>query len=182
MAIDLGPDGLTLGSTTINDWDDVGGGKLLQVVQEHYNSFPSSSDGTAWHTYQTINITPQSSSSIILIQHVVAYGGGNNSYACGRCLRGSTTIKGGDGLYSDTHFDDASYGMNMNNSNDTYKVFSTYFQSKDSPNTTAQTTYTFQYRPDDANRQVTINHSVTNPGSGYVPPAWTSTTLMEIAG
>lgn len=24
MAIDLGPDGLTLGSTTINDWDDVG--------------------------------------------------------------------------------------------------------------------------------------------------------------
>jgi hypothetical protein len=26
MAVDLGPDGLTLGSTTINDWADVGGG------------------------------------------------------------------------------------------------------------------------------------------------------------
>ena len=27
MAINLGPNGLTLGSTTINDWDDVGGGE-----------------------------------------------------------------------------------------------------------------------------------------------------------
>ena len=29
MAIDLGPDGLTLGSTTVSDWDDVGGTRVL---------------------------------------------------------------------------------------------------------------------------------------------------------
>ena len=155
-------------------------GSVVQVRQEHYNSFPSSSDNSAWHTYQTISITPQHADSIILIQHVVSYGGVLNAYACGRCIRGSTVIKGADGLYADTHYDDASFGMNTNNSNDKYKVWNTYFQSKDTPNTTAETTYTFQYKPDLASRQVTINYSQTNPGNGYVPPAWTSTILMEV--
>lgn len=32
MAVDLGPDGLTLGSTTINDWADVGGGGTFEAT------------------------------------------------------------------------------------------------------------------------------------------------------
>lgn len=44
MAIDLGPDGLTLGSTTVSDWDDVGGGKLLQIARVESSTALSSSN------------------------------------------------------------------------------------------------------------------------------------------
>ena len=67
MAIDLGPDGLTLSSTTINDWDDVGGGKVLQVVQAIKSNETSTSSTSFVDTGLSKSITPTSSSSKIMI-------------------------------------------------------------------------------------------------------------------
>jgi hypothetical protein len=62
MAIDLGPDGLTLGSTTINDWDDVGGGKLLQIARVESSTALSSSNNIPADTS-----TPTSSEGVQML-------------------------------------------------------------------------------------------------------------------
>ena len=164
--------------------EDLPPGSILQAVYGSYSSFPATSDGSTWHNYQAITITPKSASSTILIQHVVSYGGVDNSYAAGRLIRDSSQVlRVGNALYAESHFTDASYGLQMNaNANDQYKMWNTYFQITDTPNTTSQVSYQFQYRPDASNRQVDINYSQTNPSNGYNPPPWTSTTLLEIAG
>jgi len=68
MAVDLGPDGLTLGSTTVNDWADVGGGKVLQVVQHTFSNQNTNTSSTSFvSTWMTGAITPSSTSSKILV-------------------------------------------------------------------------------------------------------------------
>jgi len=51
MAIDLGPDGLTLGSTTVSDWDDVGGGFDSGTIM----LFQQTSAPTGWTKITTHN-------------------------------------------------------------------------------------------------------------------------------
>jgi hypothetical protein len=78
MAIDLGPDGLTLGSTTVNDWADVGGGKVLGI-SSIYHTTTSTTYNAAVTRLGSLNIyyidaakrsatyTKQSSSSVLLV-------------------------------------------------------------------------------------------------------------------
>jgi hypothetical protein len=77
MAVDLGPDGLTLGSTTINDWADVGGGKIAQVKMGSRTSVLAISN-TSWNNICSIAITPSSTSSKIMINAHTNWGGGDD--------------------------------------------------------------------------------------------------------
>ena len=67
MAIDLGPDGLTLGSTTVSDWADVGGGKLLQV-----QTVADSTDATFAGAYINENSITSSAGILLLTKTVTA--------------------------------------------------------------------------------------------------------------
>ena len=79
MAVTLSPSGLTLGSTTVSDWADVGGGKILQVVSSNntYNHSiagvsnvdyqMASSSGVAW--FPEITISPYSK---VLVHYAIS--------------------------------------------------------------------------------------------------------------
>lgn len=112
MAVDLGPDGLTLGSTTVNDWADVGGGKLLQIARVESStalsttnsipadtSVPTSSEGIQM---LSMSFTPTSASSDLYLFFTL-YGSEDTNVA--DCLafpvfKGSTFI--GMGYHSAT--------------------------------------------------------------------------------
>jgi len=139
--------------------------------------------------YLTATIAPTLSSSKILISHLVSYGGAANGYGFGRCER---TVAGGSAVnlrYGDSSFGAntgkgvyASFGMQMNNSNDVYKMWSTGFNFLDTPSTTSVVTYKFFVQADASSRQIIVNRSVTDPTAGYRPPPNTTVTLTEIGG
>ena len=161
---------------------DLPTGSVLQVVRQNHLSAINTT-GNSWVSYGTAQITPQFSSSKILIAHIVSYGGEDNSYAQGRCDRNGTVLRSGNSpVYAENRFTDASFGLEMNaNANDSYKVWNTHWQWLDSPATTSTLTYTFSAKADGGNRMVTINYSYNNPSDGYNPSPWSSTVLMEIA-
>jgi hypothetical protein len=186
MAVTLSNNGLTLGSTTINDWDDVGGGKVLQVVQTvdttqaYYNPATDGSD------LITATITPSSTSSKILIVLNAKTGGTNGNGGIG--LRRNTTwisgsgntVSGGDNLHGSNSFiaaDDALSGLYYGSAN-SYSMSTIYHMYLDSPSTTSAITYRLSV--DSSALYIRgWNRAEVNATAG----AGTSTfTLMEIAG
>jgi hypothetical protein len=184
-----------IGATELNLADNFaftgtvsGAGKIIQVVQEVTATIHSNNSASSWTDITSATITPTSSSNKVLVQVVISYGGTSNSYAAGRLLRTiggtSTALRVGSANYTENRFSDASFGLQMNASNDTFKVWNTAFNYLDSPSTTSATTYKTQCLADAgyASRSVYINYSVSNAGDGYNPPPWTTLTLTEIAG
>lgn len=162
-------------------------GTMLQVKQGLGTTFTTvQQDG--YVDLMSVNITPSSSSSKILINVVVAYGSTTNGYAAGRVLRvvgaTDTALRVGDSYFTENRFDEASFALQGNSSNDTYKVWNTAFNYLDSPATTSQITYKVQGRADASysSRAMYFNRSETNPGDGYNPPPWSTITVTEIAG
>ena len=115
MAVDLGPDGLTLGSTTINDWDDVGGGKLLQV-QTVADSTDATFSGayinvdsissTAGILLLTKTLTAQSSTStfIVMAHPITGESGNNDAGSVATLFVGSTFLTAcSSGLFVYSH-------------------------------------------------------------------------------
>ena len=91
------------------------------------------------------------------------------------------TLKNGTHHHTENRFDDASFSLQCNNNNDTYKVWVNSFDFLDSPSTTTTCTYKLHILADASSRQSTVNRSVTNPSDGYNTPGNTTMTLMEIA-
>lgn len=98
MAIDLGPDGLTLGSTTVNDWADVGGGKILQVVTAELakNTATTTTSTSYVDTGLSASITPSATGNKIKVtvvhnnKHQAASGQDLDCYY--QLLVGSTSL------------------------------------------------------------------------------------------
>ena len=141
--------------------------------------------GSSYVEYLSLAITPKFATSKIFVRAITSFGGAANSYGSGKCDRtvgGVTTVlKNGTTHNTENRFDDASFTLQVNNSNDTYKVYVTPFDFLDSPNTTSACTYKLHVLADASSRSVTINRPVTNPSDGYNTPANTTMTLMEIA-
>ena len=136
--------------------------------------------------YLSLAITPKFATSKILVKTVTSFGGAANSYASGKCDRtisgGATTIlKNGTHHHTEARFADASFSLQCNNSNDTYKVWVNSFDFLDSPSTTTTCTYKLHILADATSRASTVNRSVSNPSDGYNTPGNTTMTLMEIA-
>ena len=141
--------------------------------------------GSSYVEYLSLAITPKLATSKIFVRAVTTFGGAANSYGSGKCDRtvgGVTTVlKNGTQHWTETRFADASFTLQCNNNNDTYKMYATPFDFLDSPNTTSTCTYKLHFLGDAASRSASINRSVTNPGDGYNSPSNTTMTLMEIA-
>jgi len=137
--------------------------------------------------YLSLAITPKLATSKIFVKTVTSFGGAANSYASGKCDRtisgGATTVlKNGTHHHADTgRFADASFSLQCNNNNDTYKVWVNSFDFLDSPSTTTTCTYKLHILADASSRASTVNRSVSNPSDGYNTPGNTTMTLMEIA-
>lgn len=132
MAIDLGPDGLTLGSTTVNDWADVGGGKVAQVVTAVDSTTTAVTSGSDV-TVHSITITPSSTSSkvLILASYTGFIGGAGSTERFIISLKRGTTLLADAEMYRDAG---------------RMKAVPSQFVHLDSPSTTSARTYNITVR------------------------------------
>ena len=125
--------------------------ETIHGSEEVYNNF-------VYNDLFSVNITPTSASSKILIFVNVNFGGVNNSYVSTRVLRGSTFINQPTetGTGEETHF-----GTTITNE---YTTFNCSGQFLDSPSTTSQVTYKVQGSPKRAGsgNTLTVNRSNTS--------------------
>jgi hypothetical protein len=180
MAIDLGPDGLTLGSTTINNWDDVGGGKVLQVVQS-VKTDTSSLGAPNWVDVSglSVNITPSSTSSKILVMASVQISHSSRAGSIGlRLNRSGTAIglpaaAGSRPLFGSGSIDGAG---------SEWFIVNNHMQYLDSPSTTSTRTYKVQAYSAYAGNMY-INRSNADRNTSQYDARTSSTIIvMEIAG
>lgn len=179
MAIDLGPDGLTLGSTTVNDW----AGKILQVKSTQSSSTGSVSLGVgSWTTWPSlsVSITPASTSSKILVMFV-GWGeySANPQDTTFRVLRGSTGIPSLDS--GSRHGGLATPLLSYFGDTDSTAECA-MFNYIDSPSTTSATTYQVQARAGSTGKTLYYNRTVTDANSRDYERFMSTLILMEIAG
>ena len=114
------------------------GGKILQVVQTvKTDTFTTTSTSFTDITGMSASITPQSTSSKILVDVNLSYGGNNFNFFCD-LLRGSTTI--GAAPSGNNNCTLALCGITTT----TYQIFNGSILFLDSPSTTSATTYKLQ--------------------------------------
>lgn len=181
MAIDLGPDGLTLGSTTINDWDDVGGGKLLQmqtVTKTDY--FSTSSTSYTNVTGLAVSITPSSTSSKILVLASVTFAGGYSALGQIRMTVNNSAIHIGDSSGSRTQASAAA--QNYQNEGN---LPSSGISFVHSPSSTSTQTYRVQLRNNQGGtgtNKAAVNGTGYDGDNGSYCRTASSITVLEIQG
>ena len=134
-----------------------GGGGIIQIVQTVKTNVQSTTSTSMIDiSGMSVAITPTSSSSKILIQVALNYGGDSNMYAAINLLRGSTVVTKGDEDFSTQT--ECTFGIGGDNSNFQYKMASASYCFLDSPATTSATTYKLQIQSTGASGQrVVIN-------------------------
>ena len=132
-------------------------------------------------TNLSIDITPSSTSSKMLIMASITYGCTDaNLYASGYLMRDSTDI--GVGTTASGSRQNISFPLNMSGAG--YEAFKCYQHSitfLDSPNTTNQVTYKVQVRHDVAGTMY-INRSGSDANDDYGHRGISTLNIMEIAG
>ena len=143
-------DGITLSSDGKVTFPNTSTGKLLQVVQTMKTDTFSSTTATTWTdiTGVTVNITPSSTSSKILVTYQGACSSSDDSYLWLRMARviGGTTVINlcrGDGRNSAVSC--TVNGLEAVEEHPTASCNHTSFEFLDSPNTTSQITYKMQF-------------------------------------
>jgi|APSaa5957512535_1039671.scaffolds.fasta_scaffold173986_1 hypothetical protein len=136
----------------------ISGGKVLQVQSSFMNAYASTTSTTFVDTGLTVNITPTSTTSKILIfvnmpsNHPGQYGSWFN------LVRNGTNIAQGSGANAVQ----CSFGT-LNQSGDEYDISQGNLNYLDSPSTTTAITYKIQYRTG-TNGTLCINANKTNSG------------------
>lgn len=176
MAVDLGPDGLTLGSTTINDWADVGGGKVLQVVQGTRTDVVSLNNTDTWiDTGVDVTITPSSTSSKILINAMVSFGKGAD--VAFRLYRNTSPIFLSDSNGSRLR---ASFGSQ---GRDSFELRTSGMIYLDSPATTSATEYSvYAYLRSDAPMYLNSDPQYGSENNANCALGVSNIIVQEIAG
>jgi hypothetical protein len=153
-----GSAGITFPNSTIQ----ASAGQVLQVVNQYYNTYGSTSSTSYVDTGVTLSITPKFSTSKILVIVGLALGTNNPSattISTQLVRNGSSLVLQERGLLAQTN-----------------TCADIFYQYLDSPATTSATTYKVQYLCVQGNN-VRINDYQNSAGS-----AFSSITLMEIAG
>ena len=128
----------------------------------------------------SVDITPTSTSSKILVQvHLGISGGAQYSYAHYVLLRGSTQIAIGTGA-SGSNQTNISFGTNWNTPNE-YIGHAASFQFLDSPSTTSATTYKLQVKSGYANKALYVNRVHASYDETYNAKTASTITVMEVA-
>lgn len=181
MAIDLGPDGLTLGSTTVSDWDDVGGGKVLQmqtVTKTDY--FSTSSTSFTDVTGLSVSITPSSTSNKILVLASVTSSGGATSLGQIRMTVNGSAIHVGDASGSRTQASAAAYNYGIE-----ALLPSNGISFVHSPSSTSAQTYKVQLRNNTGGtgtNKAAVNGTGYDGNNGSYARTASSITVLEIQG
>lgn len=111
MAIDLGPDGLTLGSTTVNDWDDVSSSTTLGDIGTYSQVYNSKFvNGVQYNLGETC-----SGSEFRKKNSNTAYGGNYGTGNVSFMLYGNSTSAGLTGTWRCMSNDCISTGNEANN-------------------------------------------------------------------
>ena len=158
----------------------LGGGKILQVLQvEKTDTFSSNSDTFVDLTGLSATITPSATSSKVLVQASVVFGGSNDSYAAGQLVRDSTVL----GLApADGDRTQSTFTLNWLGTSGQHKLSNLGFTYLDSPNTTSATTYKLQGRTYTGDsRYFTINKTQNDGNQGWNQRGTSRIVLMEVA-
>ncbi len=154
----------------------VGGGKILQVVNvTKTDTFTTTSTSFVDVTGLTVNITPSSATSKILVLATVS-GNGQSGVASlqGQLVRDSTAIAIGDAAGSRTR-------VSFGNIEDIVVNINTLpIMFLDSPATTSALTYKIQVRSNVSGQTVVINRSFNDADSATNTRGISTITLMEV--
>lgn len=161
-------------------------GMIIDVQQVVVTSATSSSIGGLWQNVpgMEISITPKSSSNKILLMVDAKFSHTpDSSVVRGRVTRDGTAIYIGDAAGNRPRASSAQYYVS-NGGNGGHFVGAAVVQYLDSPNTTNQVTYRFQYGSDsDSSHTVHFNRTNNDRDSThYDSRTASSITVMEIAG
>ena len=157
-------------------------GHVLQVKSAAFTDTMSLSVDTRTDvTNLSLDITPSSTSSKILIMATVCFGSTDaNVYGSGYLMRDSTDI--GVGTSASGSRQNISFPLSMSGAgNEAYKVYQHSISFFDSPNTTSQVTYKVQVRHD-VNGTMYINRSGSDANADYGNRGISTLTIMEVAG
>jgi len=154
-------------------------GAVVQVVQGSYGDATVVNSTTYTSIGLSVNITPTSTSSKILISydvHAAAYGGSESAHL--RIYRDSTSVYVGNTRGSRTPATSAVGGDASSSA--IYMQSNTYL---DSPSTTSQITYEIKCRSYDGGggNQAYVNRSYTDSNFSSIPSVVSTITVMEIA-
>ena len=177
-------DALTLdssGNVTCNGTaTGFGGGKLLQTIMVEKTDTTSHSSGSTRTDISgiTVNITPSATSSKILIMSTLNFCGRKGEYAFALYLmRGSTDIAIGDAASSRTR---GTIG-GLTDTDNNYDMRPWHYTYLDSPNTTSQVTYKWQWEDTYHNQTMYLNRSYTDADATYSVRGASNIIVQEIA-
>ena len=159
-------------------------GSILQVVSTTKTDAFTATTGTPSSpidvTGFSLNITPKSTSSKILVRASLNYGGNNNVYGAFYFKRGSTDLT--ISTYATGNQSNAAVAVHGDNSNFQHGLQSATFEFLDSPSSTSQLTYKMQMSSHNGSTQFYLNRPHDTANAGYVHGGTSTLTLMEIAG
>jgi hypothetical protein len=159
-----------------------GAGKILQVVQAHTSSTASFTPSSTWTTLTglSVNITPSSTSSKILLMASVA-GNGDNRYFGFGFFRDSTAVGHGSG--SGNRFG-VGFPSEANNSESFNNIMMRNASSQylDSPSTTSQITYTVKVRHYVGGQSFYLNRTENDSDNIWIHRGASSIIAIEVAG
>ena len=157
-------------------------GHVIQVKSAAFTNVLaiSSADTRTDITNLSLSITPSSTSSKILVNTHISYGGSdNNLYGSGFLMRDSTDI-GVNTTATGSQFN-VSFGLNLTGqANETYKLRNSSMTFLDSPSSTNALTYKVQGRVN-SNGTLYINRPGVDANADYGSRGISTLTVMEIA-
>ena len=173
--------GLPNGCITADDLATGVGGKILQVQQTlKTDAFSMSNNSFTDVTGMTVDITPSSSTSNILVSLDICYGGQANLYALFDLYRDSTVIGRSNAVSLSNQLNGAFGAACGNNDNDFYKLHNASFTILDTPPSASQITYKIQVYSYDS-KTFYLNRPYDNTNYAYIHGGSSSITAMEVA-
>ena len=168
---------------TLPDRDQVGLGRIIQVVHVTKTDISSVSTGSSSTDYDvpglTATITPSSTSNKILIDACLNISMTAGYHFTAKILRGSTNIAFGDNGSQNSVIEGYAHTYNRA-TNGHYKIDQMILFHEDSPSTTSATTYKIQFNTHTAGTAY-INRTHAGQDANYNGTASSSIRLMEVA-
>ena len=177
MAVVINGNGAVTGLTALPD-SAMAEGSIIQVKQTFKTDlFSTTSSSFVDITGMSVEITPSSTSSKILVEVILNSGGGSNLYAGVKLLRGSTAI-GLSTAVSQSNQVNAFFGANGANGNVKMGTFGQKFL--DSPSTTSATTYKLQIYCRNS-KEFNLNRANSNTNGAEIVGATSSIIVYEVS-
>ena len=155
-------------------------GKTLQTIMVEKTDVTSHSSGTTRTDISgiTVNITPSATSSKILIMSTLNFCGVHGQYAFALFLmRDSTDLAIGDAASSRTR---ATIG-GLTDLHNSYDIRPWHYAYLDSPNTTSQVTYKWQWNDPYHNQTMYLNRGYSDGDAAYSVRVASNIIVQEIA-